>query len=190
MYGQTLTETDTEERSSVREIHDMYARAIFGRAMYTQLLDHLENIFNPMLSAFRPGQRCSTTLLKIAEDWKRALDEDNYLATVLMDLSKAFDFPIVQSSSTPHKRTNAERARPRQHAHTVPPEPPTAKTSRDKRTLIHPLAAHDNRSVNGRPRSLTKPHPESSSPKPDRLPNIKAVYKTGLFLLYMYIIIY
>ncbi|KAH3703157.1 hypothetical protein DPMN_078187 [Dreissena polymorpha] len=59
--------------------------------MYTQLLDHLENIFNPMLSAFRPGQGCNTTLLKIAEDWKRALDEDNYLAAVLMDLSKAFD---------------------------------------------------------------------------------------------------
>ncbi|KAH3822469.1 hypothetical protein DPMN_124248 [Dreissena polymorpha] len=27
MYGQTLTETDTEEGSRVREIHDMYARA-------------------------------------------------------------------------------------------------------------------------------------------------------------------
>ena len=67
------------------------ASKIFERAMYVQLLDHLENVFNPMLSAFRPGQGCSTTLIKIAEDWKQALDQDYYLAAVLMDLSKAFD---------------------------------------------------------------------------------------------------
>lgn len=59
--------------------------------MYTQLLEHLDNIFNPMLSAFRPGQGCSTILLKIAEDWRQALDHDFYLAAVLVDLSNAFD---------------------------------------------------------------------------------------------------
>ena len=44
-----------------------------------------------MLSAFRPGFGCQTTLLKIVEDWKRALDDNKYIAAISMDLSKAFD---------------------------------------------------------------------------------------------------
>jgi hypothetical protein len=35
--------------------------------------------------------RCQTALLKIIEDWKKALDENKYIAAILMDLSKAFD---------------------------------------------------------------------------------------------------
>jgi hypothetical protein len=30
-------------------------------------------------------------LLKIVEDWKRALDDNKYIAAISMDLSKAFD---------------------------------------------------------------------------------------------------
>jgi hypothetical protein len=30
-------------------------------------------------------------LLKIIEDWKKALDENKFVAAILMDLSKAFD---------------------------------------------------------------------------------------------------
>ena len=44
-----------------------------------------------MLSAFRPGFGCQTALLKIVEDWKRALDDNKYIAAIPMDLSKAFD---------------------------------------------------------------------------------------------------
>ena len=44
-----------------------------------------------MLSAFRPGFGCQTALLKIVEDWKRALDDNKYIAAISMDLSKAFD---------------------------------------------------------------------------------------------------
>jgi hypothetical protein len=32
-----------------------------------------------------------TALLKIIEDWKKALDENKFVAAILMDLSKAFD---------------------------------------------------------------------------------------------------
>jgi hypothetical protein len=41
-----------------------------------------------MLSAFRPEPRCQTALLKIVEDWKRTLDDNKYIASILMDLSK------------------------------------------------------------------------------------------------------
>ena len=34
---------------------------------------------------------CQTALLKLIEDWKKALDENKFVAAILMDLSKAFD---------------------------------------------------------------------------------------------------
>ena len=43
------------------------------------------------LCAFRKGHGCQTTLLRLLEDWKSALDNNCYVAVMLMDLSKAFD---------------------------------------------------------------------------------------------------
>ena len=43
------------------------------------------------LCAFRKGQGCQTVLLRLLEDWRAALDNNEYVAAVLMDLSKAFD---------------------------------------------------------------------------------------------------
>ncbi len=34
---------------------------------------------------------CQTTLLRIVEDWKEALDNNMYIGAIIMDLSKAFD---------------------------------------------------------------------------------------------------
>ena len=63
--------------------------------MYEDIFDQLTDFFNfhfhPSLSAFRKGFGCQTALLKIIEDWKKALDENKYIAAILMDLSKAFD---------------------------------------------------------------------------------------------------
>jgi hypothetical protein len=63
----------------------------FERAIYQQLIDYFDNMFNLYLSAFRPGYGCNTALLRVIEDWKKAVDNDLYVAAVLMDLSKAFD---------------------------------------------------------------------------------------------------
>jgi hypothetical protein len=63
----------------------------FERDIYEQLSHYFENTFQPFLSAFRPGFGCSTALLKIIEDWKKAIDCNQYTAAVLMDLSKASD---------------------------------------------------------------------------------------------------
>ena len=41
--------------------------------------------------AFHKGHGCQTTLLRLLEDWKKALDNNEYLAAILMDMSKAFD---------------------------------------------------------------------------------------------------
>jgi hypothetical protein len=41
------------------------------------------------------GYGCNTTLLKNIEDWKQVLDQNKYIAAVLMDLSKAFDVELL-----------------------------------------------------------------------------------------------
>jgi hypothetical protein len=47
--------------------------------------------FHIFLPAFRKCYGCQTTLLKVIEYWKQALDENKYVAAILMNLSKAFD---------------------------------------------------------------------------------------------------
>jgi hypothetical protein len=60
----------------------------FERAIYEQLSHYFENIFHPPLSAFRPGFVCNTALLKIIEDWKKAIDCNQYRAAVLIWISR------------------------------------------------------------------------------------------------------
>ena len=64
---------------------------IYERVISDQLSLHFENIFHSFLAAFRPTFGCQTTLLRLVEDWKKALDENLYIGAILMDLSKAFD---------------------------------------------------------------------------------------------------
>ena len=64
---------------------------IFERVLNSQLMEHFNTIFHNYLAAFRPGYGCQTTLLRLVEDWRLALDKGEYVAAILMDLSKAFD---------------------------------------------------------------------------------------------------
>ena len=48
-------------------------------------------MFNPCLGAFRPGMGCQFTLLRLVDDWRKAVDNHEYVTAILMDLSKAFD---------------------------------------------------------------------------------------------------
>ena len=59
--------------------------------MHNQLSEYFNDIFNPFLAAFRKGFGCQSTLLRLLEDWRKALDNHQSAAAVLMDLSKAFD---------------------------------------------------------------------------------------------------
>jgi hypothetical protein len=42
----------------------------YERAIFDQLMEFLNNHFNPLLSTFRSGFGCQTALLRIIEDWK------------------------------------------------------------------------------------------------------------------------
>ena len=64
---------------------------IYERLLSDQLTDHFNSLFHDFLSAFRASYGCQTTLLRLVEDWKQALDKNMYVGAILMDLSKAFD---------------------------------------------------------------------------------------------------
>ena len=59
--------------------------------MHDQLSTFMDNHFNPFLAAFRKGFGCQSTLLRLLEDWRKALDSHECVVAILMDLSKAFD---------------------------------------------------------------------------------------------------
>ena len=64
---------------------------VFERTISEQLEEYFDHVFNPLLSAYRRGYSCQSTLLAMIERWRRALDENEIAAAILMDLSKAFD---------------------------------------------------------------------------------------------------
>ena len=64
---------------------------VFERILCDQLLIYFEEIFSSHISAYRKGYNCQHVLLQITEHWRRALDRDEYVGTLSMDLSKAFD---------------------------------------------------------------------------------------------------
>ena len=64
---------------------------LFENTINSQLSTHFENLFNPFLGAFRPGMGCQSTLLRLVEDWRKAVNNHKYVTAILMDLTKAFD---------------------------------------------------------------------------------------------------
>ena len=59
--------------------------------MAEQLTNHFENILNPLVSAYRKGYSCQHVILHLTEYWRKALDDNKYISTIAMDLSRAFD---------------------------------------------------------------------------------------------------
>ena len=64
---------------------------VFENVLNDQLYDHIECMFDKLLSAFRKGYSCHSLLIKLVDDWKVALDQRKTIGAIFMDLSKAFD---------------------------------------------------------------------------------------------------
>ena len=83
---------------------------IFEKVLSEQLSTYFNTIFDNFLCAFRKGHGCQTTILRLLEDWKEVLDKNEYVAAILMDLSKAFDclpHNILLSKLTAYLSDNA-----------------------------------------------------------------------------------
>ena len=64
---------------------------LFESIMAEQLATYFETILSPLVSAYRKGYSCQHVILRLTELWRKALDDNNYVGTIAMDLSKAFD---------------------------------------------------------------------------------------------------
>ena len=64
---------------------------IFESIISDQINTHMSKIFNKRLGAYRKGYGCSQLLTWAIDNWKWSLDNNMYVGTLLMDLSKAFD---------------------------------------------------------------------------------------------------
>ena len=51
----------------------------------------LDHIFYSLSTAYRKGHSCETTLLRLNEDWKLAIDRKELVCILSTDMSKAFD---------------------------------------------------------------------------------------------------
>ena len=83
---------DALNKSSYRPVSVLIALSkIYEKAVSIQVTDHFNSIFSALLSAFRKGYSCQSTLLNMVENFKCALDKGEYVAWISMDISKAFD---------------------------------------------------------------------------------------------------
>ena len=64
---------------------------IFGKVLQNQISNFMENLFSPYVSAYRKGFSTQHVLIRLIEEWKKALDDNYVVGSILMDLSKAFD---------------------------------------------------------------------------------------------------
>ena len=64
---------------------------IFESLVARQIEDFMSSIFSSRLGAYRKGHGCSQVLISAIDSWKRALDKNDVVGMILMDLSKAFD---------------------------------------------------------------------------------------------------
>ena len=64
---------------------------IYERFIHNSLSSFAEKILSNFISAYRKAYSSNHVLLRLKENWKNSLDNKNFVGTVLMDLSKAFD---------------------------------------------------------------------------------------------------
>ena len=64
---------------------------VFERLLSEQITTFMNDKFSPFLCGFRKGYSTQNALLKLLENWRKHLDNNELIGTILLDLSKAFD---------------------------------------------------------------------------------------------------
>ena len=63
----------------------------FEKVIFSQISEYIDKYLNPILCGFRKGHSTAHALFKLIQSWQKELDKSGYIATILMDLSKAYD---------------------------------------------------------------------------------------------------
>ena len=84
--------SDRTDKKNYRPVSVLVSMSkLFEGLLCDQLMGYFSNILSSMLSAYRKKYSCSNVVLQCIETWRKALDNNEVVGCVLMDLSKAFD---------------------------------------------------------------------------------------------------
>ena len=64
---------------------------IYERCIHNSLSSYAETILSNLISAYKKSYSSNHVLLRLKENWKKSRHNKNFVSTVLMDFSKAFD---------------------------------------------------------------------------------------------------
>ena len=88
----TFKEDDPLDKENYRPVSILPLHLkVYEKLLHNQLSDYVENIVNVILCDFRKVHSTQHALFKLLQSRQKELDEKGMVATVLMDLSKAYD---------------------------------------------------------------------------------------------------
>ena len=64
---------------------------VYERFLHQQFKLFVETFLSGFVAGYRERYSCKHVLMRIIENWKRALDKNFQVGTILIDLSKSFD---------------------------------------------------------------------------------------------------
>ena len=87
-----VTKSDLPKRrpSKEGELQSLLSHVsqVFKRKIYKQITNYMENKY---ITGFRKSHGTQHSLIPVLETWKSALDKDENVCVLFMDLSKAFN---------------------------------------------------------------------------------------------------
>jgi len=83
---------DRTNCANYRPITDLNSVAkVFESLLSKQISDKTDSQMYSKMSAYRKMHSCETNLIRVTEDWKKAMDNKECVAVLSTDMSKAFD---------------------------------------------------------------------------------------------------
>ena len=64
---------------------------VFERVIYNQINSFMKNRISKCVTGFKKSHGTQHSLIAMLEKWKKALDKEENLSAIFMDLSKVFD---------------------------------------------------------------------------------------------------
>ena len=83
---------DRQENKNYRPITSLITvDKVFEQLLCIQVTDKFDSILHDRMTAYRKTHSCETTLVRLVEDWKKAIDYREVVCVLSTDMSKAFD---------------------------------------------------------------------------------------------------
>ena len=91
----TSIDKKTDDKKSVLNFRPISILNCFSKVyeniLKSQLVEKMNNLFSPFISVYRESYNMQNVLIRLIEEWRKNLRNNNIVGAVLMDLSKAFD---------------------------------------------------------------------------------------------------